>query len=398
MYKFSDELHKLPWFLHHGPCEQSQSPSQVVLSLVPDCLSVGTPSCPRPPVAPLCHIPPSDAAQDAMDDQNSFQFGIEIELLLGSRKKTHPNWKSLAKDLSKRLLKAGIANHVNDSNDKSPDNYREWSIVQEVTIPSQPGKNLCTSLPLPLQTPLTPPGGLELVSPIYHIQSYWAGDLTTIFSTLHSSFTLVASPHCSTHVHISGTPLPLSASSLAALAKAALYYEPALDLLVPSARRTSTAYWCQSNRVSPAMRSLPSLADCLSLIDAASASNSVRPVVEAMNLFPAASAYGRAHGKHRDFVRGKVYKWDFTGMLSGARGTVEFRQPSGSLEAEEAAAWVTLAAAFVAGAMAVGPSLGGEVGNGGATPEELWGLLVSGGEMLGWESLGGVEGLFERAG
>ncbi|KAK0647046.1 putative amidoligase [Cercophora newfieldiana] len=322
-----------------------------------------------------------------MEEENSFQFGVEIELLLGSRKKTHPNWKSLAKDLSKRLVKAGIANHINDSNDKSADNYREWSIVQEVTIPSQPGKNLW---------------GLELVSPVYHIQSYWAADLTTIFNTLHSSFNLVASPHCSTHVHISGHPLPLDASALAALAKCALYYEPALDLLVPAGRRNSTAYWCQSNRASPALRPLNSLGDCLSLIDVAEATGSIRPVVEAMNLFPAASAYGRAHGKHKDFIRGKVYKWDFTGMLassgSTSRGTVEFRQPSGSLSAEEAAAWVTLAAAFVAGAMAVGPNLGGDIGVQGASPEELWALLASGGEMLGWESLGGVEGLFERAG
>ncbi|KAK0624098.1 putative amidoligase [Immersiella caudata] len=318
-----------------------------------------------------------------MDDESSLQFGIEIELLLGSRKKAHPNWKSLAKDVSKRLFKAGIANHINDNNDKSADNYREWSIIQEVTIPSQPGKNLW---------------GLELVSPVYHIQSYWAADLTTIFNTLHPSFNLVPSPHCSTHVHISGTPIPLDTAALAALAKCALYYEPALDLLVPPGRRGSTAYWCQSNRSSPALHPLTSTLDCLSLLDDAEATGSVRPVVEAMNLFPAASAYGRAHGKHKDFIRGKVYKWDFTGMLAGSRGTVEFRQPSGSVSGEEAAAWVTLAAAFVAGAMAVGPSLGGDVGEHGATAEELWAILVSGGEMLGWEGLGGVEGLFERAG
>ena len=78
-----------------------------------------------------------------MEEQDFFQFGVEIELLIGSRKKTHANWKSLARDLSKRLAKAGIANHVNEAGDKSRDNYSEWSIVQEVTIPSQPGKSLC---------------------------------------------------------------------------------------------------------------------------------------------------------------------------------------------------------------------------------------------------------------
>lgn len=81
----------------------------------------------------------------AADPTPTLRFGLEIELLLGPRKKgpSHSSWKSLAKDLSKRLTKAGIPNHVNDSNDKSAHNYREWSITQEVTIPSQPGKNLC---------------------------------------------------------------------------------------------------------------------------------------------------------------------------------------------------------------------------------------------------------------
>ncbi len=78
------------------------------------------------------------------DLQNSFQFGIELELLLGCRKKAHSNWKSLAKDVSKRLLKAGIKNHIDEGGEKAEKNYREWSIVQEVTIPSNPAKNLCS--------------------------------------------------------------------------------------------------------------------------------------------------------------------------------------------------------------------------------------------------------------
>ncbi|KAK0703909.1 putative amidoligase [Lasiosphaeria miniovina] len=321
-----------------------------------------------------------------MASQNAFQFGVEIELLLGSRKKAHGSWKALAKDLSKRLAKAGVANHVNEANDKSPDNYREWSIAPEVTIPSQPAKNLF---------------GLELVSPVYPVYAYWAADLDAIFATLRASFTLTASPHCSTHVHVSraGARGPLSATDLAALAKAALYYEPALDVLVPAGRRGTAAYWCQSNRANPALAGR-GLAECLAVVDAVS--GDARAVVEAVNLFPAGSAYGRAHGKLKDFVRGKVYKWDFTGMLQGggggARGTVEFRQAPGSLVADDAAAWVTLAVAFVVGATAVGARLGGpEVDvTGGAGPDELWALLAAGAEALGWESLGAVEGLFAR--
>lgn len=117
-----------------------------------------------------------------------------------------------------------------------------------------------------------------------------------------------------------------------------------------------------------------------------------------MNLFPAASAYGRAHGKKRDFVRGKVYKWDLTGALVAGRGDVEFRQAPGSLSAEEAAGWVTLAVAFVAGAVGhYGLLLSAESieSEDGASSEELWELLSAGAAAVGWESLGGIESLFQ---
>lgn len=74
----------------------------------------------------------------------SLQFGIEIELLLGGRKKAHSSWKSLANELSRRLAAAGIANHINDGGDKAVEHYREYSIVREVTIPNQLAKGLCT--------------------------------------------------------------------------------------------------------------------------------------------------------------------------------------------------------------------------------------------------------------
>lgn len=74
----------------------------------------------------------------------SLQFGIEIELLLGGRKKAFSSWKALASDLSKRLSLAGIANHVHDDA-KALENYEQWAIVREVTVPNQPAKGLCKS-------------------------------------------------------------------------------------------------------------------------------------------------------------------------------------------------------------------------------------------------------------
>jgi hypothetical protein len=66
---------------------------------------------------------------------NSFQFGIEIEVLLRSQRKHHGTWGSLAKEVSRRLNSAGIPNTVQGN-----DNYRKWSIVKELTVQ---GDNPC---------------------------------------------------------------------------------------------------------------------------------------------------------------------------------------------------------------------------------------------------------------
>lgn len=239
-------------------------------------------------------------------------------------------------------------------------------------------------------------GGIELVSPIYPATWYWADDINALFAAVHSSFTVVASPHCSTHVHVSATPAPLSAAELGLLAKAVLYFEPALDGLAPTSRRSSSTYWCQSNRASQAFRDQQGLDGCFSVVDAAVDSAAV---VAAVNLFPASSAYGRAHGKKHDFVRGKAFKWDFSGMLPKSAGcgtglgTVEFRQPPGSTAADEARAWVTLALTFVAGVTAVG-NFGVDNVDAGASPAELWNVLHSGAASIGWEGLGTLEHMF----
>ena len=259
------------------------------------------------------------------------------------------------------------------------------------------------------------------MSPVYPATWHWAADMELIFSTIRHYFTIAPSSHCSTHIHISGTPLPLSPAELSALARAALYFEPALDQLVPADRRASTAYWCQSNRASVALRSL-SLQDCLVMVDAAvdlpaapmssepADHGRTRALVGSMNLFPATSTYGRAHGKKHDFVRGKVYKWDFSRMLprpsssskggnavSLAQGTVEFRQPPGSRSAEDAKGWITLVLALVAGATKTTswapPSATGLEG---ATIGELWALVVTGASMLGWDGVGDAAAIFSK--
>lgn len=280
-----------------------------------------------------------------------------------------------------------------------------------------------------------PKGGIELVSPIYpSTWWYWATELELLFSTLKSSYVLAPSSSCSTHIHISGTTLPFLATELSALAKAALYYESALDQLVPAERRGSSAYWCQSIRASPGLRGLP-LGTCLSLLESVDAlatapsspsssdggssgplgtqdAGAVRALVEIVNLFPAASAYGKSHGKKKDFVRGKVYKWDFSGMMKssrssssssategGPRGTVEFRQAPGSRSAEDAKGWISVLLALVA-CVTTTPSYNtvmsssGLSNKTGGSVEELWGVLCSGAQVLGWDGVGAADRIF----
>jgi hypothetical protein len=222
------------------------------------------------------------------------------------------------------------------------------------------------------------------------------------------------SDKCGTHVHISRTTL-FSAPELANLAKATLYFESALDSLMPATRSNNDqSYWCQSNRNStnPSFAGL-SLKACLDKIDAAATSISttaagaghpLRPIVEVMNLCSHETKLARVWGKTAPFVRGKTHKWDFTGLLApaesvtsdrdlGVTDTVEFRQPPGSRTAGEAEAWVKLTVAFVVGAVDGGLLFRREEGG---TVQELRELVGRGMELLGWKGSEVLEGLFAQ--
>lgn len=237
-------------------------------------------------------------------------------------------------------------------------------------------------------------GGVELVSPILDLSASWMAHLSLIFKTLKSSFTLASSSNTSTHVHLSTSP-PMPADYLGALAKAILYFEPAMDALLPPSRASS--YWCQSNLVNPALKTL-SLAQCFEQLDYCA---DVNDVARTMCSFPAKSAYGRANGYSQDFVHG-VYKWDFSGLVdpsmclssnASPHGTVEFRQCPGSGSGEEARTWLMLALGFAAGAINGAGTLDPDAP---VAMEDLWWTISSGLHSLGLTGgdAKGVEKLF----
>ncbi|ROT38118.1 hypothetical protein SODALDRAFT_182183 [Sodiomyces alkalinus F11] len=355
---------------------------------------------------------PEDSTSSlAMSSIYDLAFGIEIELSVLASKK-YSTWSAVAKDISARLSKKGLRNQVCD---QPSHHYRVWSIVQEVTIPSQPAKNKWA---------------LELVSPIFTLSSTWLADLETIFTEVGRAFKIEESPQCSTHIHVSRLDgRDFTPAQLRSLAQAALLYEPYIDILMPPGRTSalsssssSSSYWCRSNRQSPVLAAVASaavtgahpspssssssfsshspgspLAACLDLLDAAAPParhpddsdhrGAVAAIVETMCLFPASSAYGRAHGRKRDFVHGKVYKWNLERLLgdhADVPRTIEFRQPPGSTTAEDAIGWGVLTLSFVAGAMASGSGRAPLVPRGEeASLFEFWEHLHRGADVLG---------------
>ncbi|KAM0281808.1 hypothetical protein ACHAQH_003297 [Verticillium albo-atrum] len=297
----------------------------------------------------------------------SLAFGLEIELSLVSSKK-YSSWSTMAKDISHRLSKKGVHNQVTEEPDHA---YQVWSIVQEVTIPSLPAKSKW---------------GVELVSPVFTLDSAWLTDLEVIFSEIRRGFKIQTSSQCSTHIHVSQLGHDMFPHQLASVSQAALTYETCLDILVPAER--SSAYWCRSNRQNPILASMPSLPHCLDELEAASVQeDGIGAIVETMCLFPASSPYGRAHGRKKDFIHGKVYKWNLSRLLSPSAEarTIEYRQPAGSTCTEDAMGWGLLTLCFVAGAL--------ESQNGSASSvdevtlwAEFWDHLCRGADALNLDS------------
>ncbi|ERS97421.1 uncharacterized protein SPSK_03484 [Sporothrix schenckii 1099-18] len=340
--------------------------------------------------------------------KTSFRFGVELELKLENQQGNMPfkNWSGLAEDVSQRLTEHGIRNHIHG---KAAETYKEWFIIREVTIAVDPGSDQY---------------GIELVSPVFRAEEQtWSTNLQIIFNVLHTYYTVHESDTCSTHVHLSTAGTTLTEVNAVCLAEAALYYEHAIDALMP-VWRAGGSHWCASNRDShmfngseAAQRTKhPALAKALAAHHTAASLDTYLDIVracydsriftmdEAMNLRPAKAVRGKAQGKTADLVHGKVFKWNFGSLYktSGTSkaihrdGTVEFRQAPGSTRAEDAGAWVALALTFFAGVLSSDGSLPAGTVNG-ASVAELEALVQRGSQTLGWGNLGGLEEMLKCA-
>ena len=193
---------------------------------------------------------------------------------------------------------------------------------------------------------------MELVSPILDFQrpDIWQAHLQGIWWVLDQKFNTSNTSQCSTHVHVSPSEGQWTLGQAKRVAKTALYFERSIDSLLPPERRTNL--WCQSNRWNTTLKA-QSMSTLFSWIDGAA---SIPHVAFLMCTYSKDSDYGRAMGYTNDFPH-HVFRWNFTPLSQGAKGTIEFRQPPGSSSAAETQLWITLTASFIQGAIQYADSL-----------------------------------------
>lgn len=67
------------------------------------------------------------------------RLGVDIETRTGSKTLNHQDWLLLASDVSQELARARNPNSINKQvTEKWDENYQEWSLIKDTTIPNFP--------------------------------------------------------------------------------------------------------------------------------------------------------------------------------------------------------------------------------------------------------------------
>ena len=136
---------------------------------------------------------------------------------------------------------------------------------------------------------------------------------------------------CSTHVHVSKYG-GYNLDDLKNIAASALYFEMALDALVPSHRLESK--YAHSNWANPSLKNGMTRTAQIKTIRAA---KKISDLVELIN------------------PQGRLYVWNFQNLIShGLRSTIEFRQPPVITKVLDVVQWGQLAYSFIMAASVFG--------------------------------------------
>lgn len=169
--------------------------------------------------------------------------------------------------------------------------------------------------------------GIELRSPIFvsFPGSPWRSRLLRTWDYLMNQFYITANERCGTHIHVS-IQLGYDLDDLKRIAKAAFYFEPAFDALVPPHRRGDVNRYAQNLWLGPLHSDIRSI-DRLELL------KSIDDITHFATFLRTINPVGRYHS------------WNFCSIAE--HYTVELRKPPASTTAEKALGWAEVAMAFV---------------------------------------------------
>ncbi|KAJ5091280.1 amidoligase enzyme-domain-containing protein [Penicillium alfredii] len=241
-----------------------------------------------------------------------FRIGLEIEILLEHRTKKKQEFRDLERFAqylvahfhAARLPRPRVHNDV-DGMYEGADDCEEWSLTDDTTI--KPDHTL---------------------APILHHQdrSYWRDDVRHMFKALNLICKVQTNQSCAVHVHISpprGSPWNIC--TLKMICRCILYFEGAINAIVPHHRRGNP--YAASNTCDNSNFRGKNERERLRLVELCK--NHVE-IADLMN----------DNGK-------RYFAWNFTNLYYGGKSTIEFRQAPGATDETACLPWVEFIASFI---------------------------------------------------
>ncbi|KAK6855676.1 hypothetical protein PG995_007827 [Apiospora arundinis] len=302
-----------------GQRQQQQQPQQQTRGFGPPAPPPPFPP-PPPPQGPSRARPA--AAQPAERPPGSIGIGIETEFLLDVRRPVpgeNQSMRLFAREMCKRYNTLVPARHP-----------RMFSLVQNM-FEGPTHLHWCMTQDPTIET-AREPWGIEMVSPILSVYqgSLWRRDVDATWRFLEQNYTVTANEDCSTHVHMSLTD-GYTVVQLKRLAQAIIHFEPAIEALLPPARRGNE--YARSNWVDNENFAYRKLTRDQSI----AVIEGCRDADEVINLMnPKQSRY---------------FGWNFLALKKYS--TVEFRRGASSLTVEDVFMWVDFAISFLQASMRV---------------------------------------------
>ncbi|MCJ1387899.1 hypothetical protein MMC18_000742 [Xylographa bjoerkii] len=260
-----------------------------------------------------------------------FRIGIEVELLLSSKKTSGNNEPGL----DKATFAAGLTTSYNK---KTEPPLPRMALNLQGKIQAQPRSewNLVDDSAVTPDKERSNQYALEIVSPIleYGTEFQWSRAVTHLWDCIATDCVIETNDTCATHVHLSplnGTPWDIE--SLKSICRSIIHFEGAFEVLVPPGRRGNR--FSQNNRLGS-----PSLIE-------RSDQECYRKIGDCPDIATLISVMQPRTSASSGYQLRKYRAWNFLNLFPAYPGTIEFRQGPGVIDSSGCLAWVELVVSFV---------------------------------------------------